>query len=228
MIFLDTMVNIQRTNFDGDPNLGLHTEPTEDLCIVDPGLSKKCYRRIRDVLGVEVLKTTVAGSSMPGIFCAANSNGVALPKNTEEEEKEFFDNHGIEWKILEAKHTALGNLIMVNDSACVVSQRLMDSKKDLENLFGVPVVSGSIAGRDLLGSSSVVTNRGLLTHRDTTESEMEYLEEIFDLECGIGTVGFGVPFVGACIVANTEGILISEDTTGPEMGRIQQALEQNL
>lgn len=218
------MVDIKKTNFDGDPNLGLHAEATDQFCIMDPGLSAKCYQKMEDVLEVDVVKTPMAGSSMPGIFCAANSRGVALPRNTEEREKKRLDQAGLKYKVVETKQTALGNLILVNDSACVISQRLEDAKDELEDLFGVPVSVGKIAGKDLVGSSSVVTNKGLLSHRDTTEDEMKLLEEKFGLECGRGTVNFGVPFVGACIVANSNGVLVSEDTTGPEIGRVEQAL----
>ncbi len=218
------MVNIRRIGFDGDSNLGLHAVTTDEFCIIDPGLSKKCYREAEDVLETEIVKTTVAGSSMLGIFCAANRNGVVLPRNAEEIEKDVLKKAGLNFKILDTKQTALGNLILVNNRACVISERLEDVKDDLEELFQVPVHVGKVAGKDLVGSSSVVTNRGLLSHRDTTEAEMEFLEDIFGLECGRGTVNFGVPFVGACIVANDSGVLVSEDTTGPELGRVEQAL----
>ncbi|MFP4116523.1 MAG: translation initiation factor IF-6 [Candidatus Aenigmatarchaeota archaeon] len=218
------MTNIKRINFDGDSNIGLHAETSEDFCIMNPGLSERCYEAVEEVLGVEIIKTPVAGSTMPGIFCSANSKGVVLPRNVEEREKKAFEEAGIEWKVLKVNATALGNLIMVNDKACVVSERLSDVKGEIEELFQVPVKTGKIAGKDLLGSSSVVTNKGLLCHRDASEEEIEFLEEVFGLECGIGTVGFGVPFVGAGVVASSNGVLVSEDTTGPELGRVEQAL----
>ncbi|MFP4115954.1 MAG: translation initiation factor IF-6 [Candidatus Aenigmatarchaeota archaeon] len=218
------MTDIKRTNFDGDPNLGLHAETTDEFCIMDPGLSEGCYRPVEEVLEVGVVKTAVSGSSMPGIFCAANSKGIALPRNVEEVEKERLEELGLDYKVIKSRQTALGNLILVNDDVCFISERLEDVKEDLENLFGVPVYSGTVAGTDLMGSSSVVTNQGLLCHRDVTDGEMDLLEEKFGLECGRGTVNFGVPFVGACIIANSKGVLVSEGTTGPELGRIEQAL----
>ncbi len=218
------MANIKKTSFDGDSNLGLHTEPVGDHCVMDPGLSENCYRRVEEVLDVEIVKTALAGSNMVGIFCAGNSNGVALPRNVEDIEIENIESAGLKCDVIETKHTALGNLILVNDHACVISERLEDVKDDLEKLFDVPVVSGRIAGKDLLGSSSVATNRGLLCHRDVTEEEMDFLEDLFELECGRGTVNFGIPFVGACVVANENGVLVSEGTTGPELGRVEEAL----
>lgn len=218
------MPRILKTDFNGDPNLGLHAAVTEDYCLIDPSLADSCYRKVKDTLDVEAVKTTAAGSRMAGIFCASNSNGVALPKNIEEEEKELLDGHGINYEVIDARQTALGNLILVNDKACFIPDILERHKEKLEKCFDVPVMVGEISGLNLLGNSAVVTNEGLLCHRDASDDEMEKLEDGFELICGRGTANFGMPFVGACIIANSEGALVGIDTTGPELGRIYEAL----
>ena len=40
----------------------------------------------------------------------------------------------------------------------------------------------------------------------------------------VGTVGYGSPFVGAGIVVTDNGAIVSPDTTGPELNRIEDAL----
>jgi len=40
----------------------------------------------------------------------------------------------------------------------------------------------------------------------------------------VGTVGIGISFVGACCIANTKGAIVAENSTGPEMARIEEAL----
>lgn len=218
------MTSIEKINFDGDSSLGLHAEATEDYCIVDPSLSGKCYDAIKRVLSVDPIKTPMVNSRMVGIFCASNSEGVTLPKNVGKSEKKVLEDRGIDFKVLDTKQTALGNLVLVNDEACLISEKLEDVKEDLSSFFDVPVQVGEIGALDLVGSVAVVTNSGLLCHRDTSEEEMELLEEFFGLECGRGTVNFGMPFVGSCIVANSKGVLVSEKTTGPELGRVQESL----
>lgn len=218
------MPSIKKTDFDGDSNLGLHAETTEDFCIMDPSLSEKCYKRVEEALDLEPIKTPLANSRMVGIFCASNSKGVALPKNTEKNERAAFEDQEINYSVIESKHTALGNLILVNDDACVISARLEKVKDELEECFGVPVKTAEIAGTDLLGTAAVVTDEGLLSHRDTSKEEMNQLEEIFGLECGRGTANFGKPFLGASLLANSKGVLTGSKTTGPELGRIEEAL----
>lgn len=218
------MPPIEKTDFNGDSNLGLHAEVTENFCVVNPGLSEKCYEKISRVLQVDPIKIPITGSHMSGIFCAGNSNGVALPKNTADREVEALEDEGMDCTVVEAKQTALGNLILVNESACVVSPRLEGVMDELEDCFKVPVRTAEIAGMDLLGTSAVANGNGLLSHRDTLEKEMEVLEEHFGTMCGIGTINFGSTFVGACMLANSRGALVGTDTTGPELGRIDEAL----
>lgn len=218
------MPNVKKSDFDGDSTIGLHGEAVEDFCIMNPSLSEKCYRRVEETLGVKAVKVSVAGSRMVGIFCAANSSGVALPKNAGRSERTALDDFGIDYRIIKARQTALGNLILVNDSACVISPKLGGVKDEVEKCFEVPVSTAEIAGIDLPGASAAATNRGLLSHRDTTEEEMDELEDAFGLECGRGTVNFGKPFVGASLLANSKGVLTGGKTTGPELGRIKEAL----
>ncbi|MFB6217174.1 MAG: translation initiation factor IF-6 [Candidatus Aenigmatarchaeota archaeon] len=218
------MSSIDKINFDGDVNLGLHTVVNDRFCLVDSSLSERCYEAIGNTLEVDVVRSLVANSKMVGIFSEGNSSGLVLPKNVETIETEKLDNKGIEYRVIDSKETALGNLILVNDSACLISTRLEDFKNELEDFFGVPVETGTVAGLDVVGSSAVATNRGLLCHRDVKKEEMEKLEELFDMICGRGTVNFGSPFVGAMITANSNGVLAGEKTTGPEMGRIDEAL----
>ena len=50
------------------------------------------------------------------------------------------------------------------------------------------------------------------------------IEEVLGVEANIGTVNHGMPYVGAGVVANERGAVVSKDTTGIEMGRVEEAL----
>lgn len=218
------MTNIDSIAFNGDHNLGLHAEPTDNFCLINSRLSDKCKNKVSEVLAVDHIELNVAGSGLIGIFCSANKNGVILPKNTEEDEKEILEKQGINYKILDTKYTALGNLILVNDNFCLISEKIANHKKEIADFFQVPVEINKIAGLDIVGSCGVVNKNGLLAHRETTEEEIVFLEDFFQTSVGIGTANFGSPYVGALIVANSSGLLTSHKTTGYELGRIQEAL----
>ncbi len=40
----------------------------------------------------------------------------------------------------------------------------------------------------------------------------------------LGTVNYGTPLLGSGLIAGTAGFVVGEETTGPEIGRIEDAL----
>lgn len=218
------MAHIAKLNLNGDPNLGLFTVPTDDFCIAGNTLMKKDREEMSEVLGVRIIEARVANTEFVGLFSAANSSGIALPSNSREEEVRFFKKMGLKVFVSPLKQTALGNLILVNDNGCVIPREMVAVRSKLEQCFGVPVKIGTVARLPIVGSAALATNRGVLAHPNCTEKEMELLESVLEVNGDIGTVCFGSPFVGAGIVANSRGFVISEETTGPELQRIDEAL----
>ncbi len=216
--------HIATLDFNGDPNLGLFTIPTDDFCVVGNTLMKKCRKEIRDLLDVETLEARIASSELVGLFSAANRNGIALPRNCRDSEASMFKKAGLNVFKADIKQTALGNLILLNDKGCIIPKEIKKTKADLEDCFGVPVEIGTVAGLSIVGSCAFASNRGALAHINCSEEEMEHLESVLKVKGDIGTLGFGSPFVGAMLVANSNGFLIPRDTTGPELQRTDEAL----
>ncbi|PIZ26153.1 MAG: translation initiation factor IF-6, partial [Chloroflexi bacterium CG_4_10_14_0_8_um_filter_57_5] len=73
-----------------------------------------------------------------------------------------------------------------------------------------------------VGSACVLTNKGFLLH-NSAGPELEEFEELLGLKGGIGTANMGVPFVGICLLANSNGYVTGADTGGFEMHRIGEA-----
>lgn len=215
------MPHFELLTIGGNYNIGLIARATDKFCLTGPpGLPPIAT----DILKVDTLSTTLLSIRYTGMFSACNSSGIIIPSIAEKEEIENLKSLGINVLSLDIKETALGNLILVNDKGCVISNSLNVDKKAIEDCFGCEVISGTIAGLDLVGSCGVATNKGLLVHRDCSEPELEKIEGVLKVKGDIGTANFGSPFVGAFIVANSNGFLVSERTTGPEMARIDEAL----
>ncbi len=209
--------------------MGLFGKSSDNFCILGNFIQDKTVQKIEDVLKVKPIKLTVANTDLIGIFCCFNSNGILLPKIVKETEIEKFKilkkEFGVELKILKSKFTALGNLILCNDNGAVVSD--VFSKKDkkiIEDCLGVGSEYGSVVGMSVVGSCGVATNRGCLLHRDASEKEIENIENVLKVGADIGTANFGSPFVGSCCFANSNGGLVGESTTGPEISRLMEAL----
>jgi translation initiation factor 6 len=98
------------------------------------------------------------------------------------------------------------------------------SIKNIKETLKVPVFKGTIAGLKTVGMAAFVTNKGLLCHPKVLEEEKRNLEKLFNVPVMIGTVNHGSPIIGSGLVANTKGAIIGKNTTGIEMGRIEEAL----
>ena len=64
----------------------------------------------------------------------------------------------------------------------------------------------------------------MLCHPDATDEKLDFLEELLGVPADIGTINYGGPLVGSGLVANDHGYVVGQDTTGPELGRIESAL----
>ena len=57
-----------------------------------------------------------------------------------------------------------------------------------------------------------------------TVDEVEKIRKTLGVDVMVGTVGYGSPFIGAGIAATDNGAIVSPETTGPELNRIEDAL----
>jgi len=71
----------------------------------------------------------------------------------------------------------------------------------------------------------VATNDGVLCHPKATEDELTLLDDHLGVHADVGTVNYGAPLVGSGLLANDHGYVVGEDTTGPELTRIEQTLD---
>ena len=128
--------------------------------------------------------------------------------------------------VLNDDHTAIGNLILANDKAAIISPSIPKRfQKKIEEVLGVETIRRKIANLSYVGSLGVVTNKGLLLYRDVSEEEFNELKKFFKVRyANIGTANLGSPYVGSCIIANSKGVIVGEKTTPVEMERIIEAL----
>lgn len=204
--------------------LGVFATCTEDFVFVPTDIPDETLNDLEVSLGVRGFRVSVGGSSVVGSLISGNSNGVlAAGFILEREIRKIRKNTSA--ARLSGPLNASGNLILANDSAALVHPDLPDKTvKLIQKTLGVEVRKGTIGGLKTVGMAGIATNKGLLVHPKTTENEMAVLEEIFNLPVDIGTVNFGSHLVGSGILANSKGYVAGEDTTGPEISRIEDAL----
>ena len=214
---------IQRFDIDGNPNLGVSILAKDNVAIVSQGLQDTYLKSIEETLKVPIIKTPICGSNLAGALMAGNSNGLLVSPTVFSHELDILKNHDINVEIIPDKLTAIGNIVVANDNGAIVNPDLSsDAKKIIEDTLNVEIVESTIAGLDIVGSAVAATNRGALVHPDASEEELDLVEEVLGVPAEIGTVNRGVKLVGACIIANSNGVIVANKTTGPELARIDQ------
>lgn len=213
-----------RAKFNGDPNIGLYGFANDSYCFL--GIETNLTGKIKEIIKTKVKTSTIAGTELIGIFATGNKNGIVLPKIIEKYElknlKKIFD---INLEVIKSKETALGNLILCNDKGCLIPHQLKKFKKQISDVLGCEVDIGTVADLDIVGSAAIASNIGCLCHREASEEEMKKIEGLLKVKVDVGTVGYGSPFVRAGLIVNSNGVIFSDQTTGAELGRIEEVFK---
>ena len=220
--------SIDRARVLGSPHIGTYVVVTDNIALVPKGAEEELKRKIRDVLSVsDIVETTIAGTSLIGIFAVAHGKLVLVPDIVREEEVEGLRGLGLRVEILETSNfNALGNVILHNSRALLAHPELdKDLVARIASFFGLSTYArGAIANIPTVGSAAVVTDRGGLVHPASTSEDLRGLGELFGVEFDTGTVNFGIGFIRSGLIANNYGVLVGELTTGPEIVRVTKAL----
>jgi translation initiation factor 6 len=212
-------------NFNENPNIGVYCRTNDFVMFVQKNLLRKVKKTISTVLDVKLVELSIADSTIIGSLVAMNSHGAIITDLADDEVVEKIKGQGLNVYVIKDVINAAGNDILANDNGALIHPDIKDhSMKKIGEILGVPVRRGTIASLKTVGMAAVVTNKGCLCHPKVTEKEKELLEKVFEVNVMIGTVNHGVPMIGSGLVANTKGAIIGDQTTGIEMGRIEEAL----
>lgn len=214
----------RRLNISGSPVLGVFAACTEELVFVPHDTPDETLKELEESLGVIALRSSVSGSAIIGSLLRGNSTGVLVAGFILDKEMRAIRKH-IKAARLTGELNAAGNLILANDTAALVHPDLQDKSMGIiKKTLGVDVKRGTIGGLKTVGMAGIATNKGVLVHPKSSPAEIGVIEELFALPVDIGTVNLGSPLVGSGLLANSKGYVAGEDTTGPEISRIEDTL----
>ena len=223
------MALLQRDLFNS-PYSGVFCKTNDVLTLVPPGIPKDDLESISEALETKVEVITIGGSRVVGTLAAMNSKGILVSNLATSREvkklEKIISNLDLQLGVLPERSNAIGNNFLVNDSGGFCNERLSAQTKELaENVLGIDITSKSLNNMDTLGMVGCVTNKGGLCHPDTSTEERELMEKVLDVPIMEGTVNFGMPLVGAGIVASSKGAVCGRQSTGVELGRVEEALK---
>lgn len=215
-----------RAVLSGSAYVGVFGRATDDYLLVRPDVEESLLEDFEAELAVTAVPTTVAGSATVGALTAGNENGLLVSERvTDRERDRIEDATGLPVAELPGRINAAGNVVLANDEGAYVHPDLSrNALKAVEDALDVPVERGMLADVRTVGTAAVVTGEGVLCHPKSTDEELDFLEDLFGVYADIGTINYGGPLVGSGLIANSQGYVAGQETTGPELGRIEDAL----
>lgn len=202
----------------------MFSRASEKFAAVDVSASPKFIEALH-ALKVPVMKTTLGGSGMVGIFLAMNSFGAVVPSFSSREEMGALKSWGLNVLSLSGGFSAAGNNLAANDYGCIANPELPRSMaRRISDCLGVEVVQSRVAGYLTAGSCILATNSGFLAHNRATEAELKEVASILKVPGENCTLNAGVAFPSLGAAANSKSAVFGEASTGFEVGRASAAL----
>jgi len=213
---------MERTvSFGGIPHIGVFSRVLDDIAVVPPSAPADFRDALSELLGVEIIATTIQESEIIGSLLTGNSRGFVVSGMATDEEISGLREYR-EVFLLEHTMNAAGNVILANDSFAAVHPDMpAGMSREIGDFLGVPVTPLSLGGVKAVGMAGVATNRGVLVNPRSTRAEIQRVEEISGIPVGMGSVNSGTGLVGTGLLANSKGYAAGLETTGFELGRIE-------
>ena len=222
------MTLLQRDLFNS-PYSGVFCATNDSLTFIPPGIPSDDMEAISEALGTRIEVVTIGGSSVLGTLIAMNSKGILVSNliTTMESDKieAIASDIGLNFGVLSERSNAIGNNFLINDSGGFCNERLTPrSKTSAEEILEIKIESRSFNRMDTLGMIGCVTNKGGLCHPEISDEEKGIMEKVLEVPVMEGTVNFGMPLVGAGVISSTNGAVCGRQSTGIELGRVEEAL----
>ncbi|MCU0861635.1 MAG: translation initiation factor IF-6 [Methanomassiliicoccales archaeon] len=220
---LDYMIRL--SHYNGNPYIGVYAAANEFVAFVPRDAPESLLNDIRDSLQVEVQRATLASTNLMGSLLSMNSYGAVVSNMASASEVEALSAFLPVFRI-EDRINASGNNILANDYGCVANPDLSKpTLRGIEETLQVPVAQATVADHRTVGSVCAATNKGVICHPSTSRDEMAFIKDMLKVPVAIGTLNYGAPMVGACMVANTKGAVVGNKSTPIELGRVEDALD---
>lgn len=216
-----------RATVAGSAYIGVFASVLGDRLLVRSDIDDGPSEQIAEELGVQATQTMIGGGTTVGSLVAGNRSGAVVSRQiTSYELEQLTEALDRPIERLPGRLNAAGNLILANDTGAVVHPELSDDAVEMvEDVMSVPTIRASIGGIKTVGMAAVSTNAGVLCHPQATDDDLTLLDEHLGVHADIGTINHGSPLIGSGLLATTDGYVVGERTTGPELGRIEDALD---
>jgi len=215
-------IPIHRATIRKSSFIGIYVSLFDDKTIVPPIAPNGFLRSLDRYLGVNTAITTVGGVSSVGSMVAMNARGVILPKTVEEEELSVISRINSETLVVDSKLLAWGNLLVVNNKGCLISNIVpKDVANQISDFLDIECVPFSLGDFRTIGSFFAVSDKLGLVSPLIDSKSLELARSVLKVRFSSTTVNDGERLVKLGVLLNDKGLIVGRNTTGSELMAIQ-------
>jgi translation initiation factor 6 len=209
------------------PNVGIYAKCNDGFVFIPNGFAITKVKNLCEFLKTDYVFTSVANTRLLGVLMVVNNKGILLPRNSlEEEVVHLKKSTGLNVDILDTKHTAIGNLLCVNDKGGIMSPLIpSEYVKKVEDVLGIEVIRKKVAGYYQSGAMAKANSHGGIIHPETEEEDIRTVSQVLGVELEPATINGGSPFVSSGILANNKSMVVGSLTNGPEIVMLTKAFK---
>lgn len=209
------------TTFAGDPHIGVFARTFDDIVVVPPGAPEEFRHAVRSALDAELVETTIQGSAIIGSLLTGNRRGVVVSGLAGKDEIAVLSEHR-DVMLLSGSMNAAGNVILATDRVAFVHPEMeREIAGEIGDFLGVKVMSTAFGGVKTVGMAGSATEKGIIVHPRTTDADVARIAEFAGVPVGTGTINMGSGLIGTGLLVNAKGYLAGGETSGFELGRIE-------
>ncbi len=206
-----------------NPFIGLFFKASDKHVLLPSTLEGKAAAIFESTLKVTPIRLLVDHSRLLGVFTALNSSGCVLPSFAGEAEVKALKAHGL--NVLKLDKFSPGTTILCNDFGVVVSPEFSRAAaRNVADCLGVELIQTKVGSVNPIGLLNLVTNKGLLAYNNCSNEEIQKLKNFFKVKSADHATGNLGSAVGVSAVANSNGAVVGDLTSGFEVQRIYEVL----
>lgn len=208
-----------------DSNIGLKCYVNEKIAIVPNYTRDKDIKLINEVLQVQVIKGSIMGTDLLGVFIIGKNKNILVPDLTLDSEVKNLEDQGLKVKKVNEEKTCFGNNVFFYKNTALVSPEMSSNfKKAIEELK-YKIKESKFENIETPASFTVSRKNKVLT--SLTGDDLEILEETLHVKTEETTVNNGSPHLKSGILLNSKGILVGKQSTGRELTNIDSFFIEN-
>ncbi len=207
--------------------IGAFAVATDSFVLITDASTHTERAILEDNLGAKSIGMTIDGSGLVGVYVVGNSKGILLPEMAGKNEISKLKSAlpDVEISIIQTSLNALKNNILANDKVAFVNNEYSKRETDkIGDVLGVEVVKRQIGLYDTIGANNILTNRGAVLNNTASDDDLSFMKSRIP-RVSQSTANLGSSSIGLCALANSNGLVVGNQTTGFEIVRITEGIE---